>query len=262
VYCTSLLACNNATGLVLGFAVRCTLSACCGTYVSFSSLGIFVRLAICFCSCAVLTLSNLFFSCACSAYFMHVHNFSSVASLMNCTSRFIIFSVLFIVSVCIMFRSVRFLIFGFFLLFLTASRINVILPSWSKVIPFDFRMFFDLGPYRHAVNLSLGSLPFELVLNQSEHKHMCEIPTGSVHLSGCVVIVFFCVKDFGGLINVIINFCLGSSLVICNAWMCFKDTHLDCAFVWASVVVLVVMSSLFLFVCYGFFGVEVLCLFY
>ena len=126
----------------------------------------------------------------------------------------IIFSVLSNVSVCIMFRSVRFLIFGFFLLFLTASRINVILPSRSTIIPFDFRMFLNFGSYRHAVNLSLGSLPFELVLNQSEHKQMCEIPTGSFHLSGCVVIVFFCVRDFGGLINVIINFCFGSSLVI------------------------------------------------
>ena len=136
--------------------------------MSFSSLGIFVRLAICFCSCAVLTLSNLFFSCACSAYFMHVHNFSSVTSLMNCTSKFIIFSFLFMVSVCIMFGSVRFLIFGFFLLFLTASRINVILPSRSTIIPFDFRMFLNLGLYRHAVNLSLGSLLSELGLNPNK----------------------------------------------------------------------------------------------
>ena len=119
----------------------------------------------------------------------------------------------------------------------------------------------DLGPNRLAVNLSFGSLP-ELGLSRSEHKHMCEIPTGSVHFSGCVVIVFLCVRDFGGLINVITNFCLGSSLVICNAEMCFKYMHLERAVVYARFVVLVVMSILLFIICLSWFlGVEVLCLY-
>ena len=70
-----------------------------------------------------------------------------------------------------------------------------------------------------------------------------------------MVTVFLFVSVFGGLINVITNFCLGSSLVICNAKMCFVFINIVRDVMYAHFVISVVMSSL-LFACCGFLEVR------
>jgi hypothetical protein len=60
---------------------------------------------------------------------------------------------------------------------------------------------------------------------------------------------------------VITNFCLGSSLVICNAWIFFRYTHFDRAYC-MHVLSFQLSCRLCYFACCGFFGVEVLCLYY
>jgi hypothetical protein len=147
-------------------------------------------------------------------------------------------------------------------LLFTASRINVILLSWSIKSPFDFRMFLDqicliLDQIGLLLILVLD-LCLSWVLTNPSISICVKFLQGVSTLSGCVVIVFLCVRDFGGLINVITNFCLGSSLVICNAKMCFKYMHLDRAVVYARFVVLVVMSSL-LFILFVMVSLELKC---